>query len=678
MTGIPQPKTVKPIKVLGRGRAAQAILVDATFDSGKTVRCVEKRFSPGWLTRFIYRIGFQSPFAYQSNRDAILTCYYRRLVVSQILKGLGESTAVASPLYVRFDQPSRSWVLAAEWIQGRGVRPANADHRRPLRWIQEKLGFSQRKATSPPAEIDELVHVMRKLESQLHHWGLSGTGWQVSPTAIVSTANLLRVNDRYITIDLESGIPAVLVFRYLLDGLKRFQLPPFDELDSKSLRQWFQGERAQLARQLGSKEISELENHIEQLIGHHQAWKQSEVALFRSPQRWLKRSVRQSYRRECVRRWRQDKTIDHRLSSCLGANHFLFTLIWLMGLLPGRAGRLLSRFFGHQKYRQQLGHLITNPSIRRRFFGMRLSTGWRQLQAHGRIPHDSPAGWLAYQAHSFLSKVLTLKAHQFLTDRRHRNLELWRCWLLLSSPKYQTRHANRKIRLIIGRWRASQRITQSDANRIRQAVSAKQMRHYLRGFSYHLSLKLLSPFLAPFKIAGLIKLYETANPIYLLPFFATSILRVSATLVNRWLSRKDSPSHQVAISLSWLPIVGIASFPVQMYASNVQVSQFLIRDFASRLGKKFPIYGGEDSRLEIAMIQSTDWIFALMQLLTKTSSHEVVQQIEKETAGEIGLISSTHDEGERISIQSTEIQPPSRRENQTCPSDNQNRERLVA
>lgn len=675
--GIPQPRAVTDVRVLGCGRAAEAILVDATFECGKTVRCVEKRFSPGWLTRLIYRIGFQSPFAYKSNQNAILTCYYRRLVVSQILKGLDSTTKVAKPLYVRFDSSTRSWVLAAEWIRGRGIRPATANPDRPLQWIRKKLRLQQHQDTQTTSEVDELVEVMKQLESKLHQCGLGGTGWQVSPQAIVSTANLLRVDNHYVAIDLESGIPAVLVLRYLVDGIRRFQLPPFDDLDETVLARWYQLEREQLAERIGRQESSALDRNIEQLITHHQAWKQSELALFRSPLRWLKRSNRQSYRTECVRRWQQDKIIDQRVHNLVKARATAFALIWVAGLLPGRLGRLFSRLLGHQKYRQQLQTLLFNRQMRKRFIGVRLWRGWRELKKQGRVRLDSTPRWLSYQVNFLFSRTLSVKAHQVLTDPRHRKQELWRGWLLLSSPHYQTRHANRMIHGMIRQWETSKRLLPTDAQRIRQAVSAREMRHYMRGFSSHLSLKVLSPLLAPLKIAGLVSFYETTNPIYLAPLFATSALRFSATLVNRWASRKDTTSHHVALSLSWLPFVGILSFPVQMYASNKETSQFLIRDFASRLGKKLPIYGGEDSRLEIGVIRATDWIFGLMKLMATPSS-----KIARYEAGSSALVklgkTVRQQRVENVLIEKEQPPPASNQDHESSSNEKPNQERLAA
>ncbi len=244
---------------------------------GATVRCVEKVFAPGRLTRCIYRASFAAPFAYQSNRDAILACFYRRRVAAAIMAASNINVNVAYPSYVRFCDESKAWVLAAEWIDGRGVCPSQVDRTRIRSW------FRRGKVSSKAAEIDQLVGYMHQAESQLNESGLTGTGWQVAPRALVSTANLLRVDNRYTIIDLESGIPAVLVPKYILAGLRCGTAPPFDDLDPDRLRSWLQQNEKLLTFRIGIKPASELATDVERLIEHTARWKASELAPLRRP-----------------------------------------------------------------------------------------------------------------------------------------------------------------------------------------------------------------------------------------------------------------------------------------------------------------------------------------------------------------------------------------------------------
>ena len=272
-----QPVSVRPIRVLGHGRAAQAVLVEATMANGQKLRCVEKVFAAGWLTRTIYRLSFQAPFAYQTNRDAILACFYRRRVAAAVLEASDTSVRVARPLYVRFDEAQGSWILAAQWIEGRGIRPAPADRQRLRRCLFGRNAQRADDTTSGRSEVHTLVQTMHTLESLFARCGLIGSGWQVAPRAMVSTANLLREPNHYTIIDLESGIPAVLVPKYLLQGARRGSLPPFDDLDSNRLRRWLEEHERLLVFRLGTDKTEALRADIEKLIEQGQATSRDEV-----------------------------------------------------------------------------------------------------------------------------------------------------------------------------------------------------------------------------------------------------------------------------------------------------------------------------------------------------------------------------------------------------------------
>ncbi len=121
--GTIRPTSIRPLRVLGHGRAAEARLVSVTVEGGAEVLCVEKVFHPGLLTRLIYRASFLSPFAYQYNADAIKASFYRRRAAAAIVEAMIPEAKVAQPLYVRWDQDTQALVLASEFISGRGIIP---------------------------------------------------------------------------------------------------------------------------------------------------------------------------------------------------------------------------------------------------------------------------------------------------------------------------------------------------------------------------------------------------------------------------------------------------------------------------------------------------------------------------------------------------------------------------
>ncbi len=470
------PTDVHVVRELGKGRAATARLVDAAFRDGSTVRCVEKVFCPGRLTRAIYRIFFFAPFAYQFNRDAIMACFYRRRVAAEILQQAGVDVDVAAPLYVRFDAAAPGWVLAAEHVDGRGVRPTG---------LGEATG-----------EIDQLVSVMHRAKDALVQAGLTGSGWQVDPRAMVSTANLLRRGQRYTIIDLESGIPAILVPKYWLLAAGQRTWPPFDDLDAGQLRS------SRLAGQAD----------VDALMDHTARWKTCEPAP------------------------------------------------------------------------------------------LRLDT-WRRLVAR---------------------------------TRRHLSRTARATWHLLTRRRYQTYVGLRYIRRSIRRWESEQRIGSDEASDLVGQVDANEVATYARGMALHLAIKACSPWVVPAKYGGVAAAVVTGNAWFLLPWLLLPLARAVVTLSN-WLACGRSVRHTEALLWGCLPTVGSLAFPVQIFVRRPALAHFLIRDFASRIGRRLPIYGGKDSRTEMMLIRWSDHILVAMAWVFQT---DVSQQGDADHGATVGLSQS--------------------------------------
>lgn len=614
LTRSPSPISVRVLRTLGHGRAARAQLVDAVTDDGRTTRCVEKVFAPGLLTRIIYRLSFQSPFAYQSNRDAVLACYYRRRVAAAVLAGSDIEVSIASPLYVRFDPTDRAWVLAAEWIDGRGIKPAQPDMSRVRRWL-----WAGRQGSEPrgepekePEEIEALVNTMRGLETLLADCGLVGSGWQVAPRAMVSTANLLRCNERYTIIDLESGIPAVLVRRYLIAGARRGTLPPFDDLDGNRLQSWIDRNERLLTFRIGPDALAALRHDSRMLIEHSRRWKDSELALFRRPWRLLSRRGWVAYQQECFRRWRQDGVVDAATADDLQQRPVHSRLIWYAGLLPLSLGRLASRLAGRSDYRQGLWRFLRCPRARADQWQQLIERRRSRWSVSGRVAASTRLTTLTFCLNLLLAVWTPRRLHRFLMDPEDRRQTMTRGALLLLSPRYQAWYGQNRIEKSIRRWQESQRISEQEADQLRLDLHGSEVCAYTRGFGMHLALKAFAPIIVPAKVGGLAAFFSTGTLWFLLPLLATPMLRSAVTLINWYATRHQRIRHAEALATGWLPVVGSVAFPLQMFATRSKLSTFIIRDTASRIGTRIPIYGGNDSRTEIALIRATDLLVEFM------------------------------------------------------------------
>jgi hypothetical protein len=184
------------------------------------------------------------------------------------------------------------------------------------------------------------------------------------------------------------------------------------------------------------------------------------------------------------------------------------------------------------------------------------------------------------------------------------------------SPRYQSWFGQSRIEASIDRWESGKRISQHEARQLRQNLCGNEVRAYTRGFGMHLALKALTPFIIPAKVGGLAAFVASGNVWFLLPLLVNPVIRTGITLANWWSTRDQHIPHGEALVTGWLPVIGSIAFPLQMFSARPELSTFLVRDTASRLGQRVPIYGGVDSRTEIALIRSTDLLVEFMQVLS--------------------------------------------------------------
>ncbi len=613
-----QPTAVEPLSVLGHGRAAEARLVRVTDQRGETSLCVEKVFHPGWLTRFIYFACFQSRFAYQYNVDAISACFYRRRVAAGIVETIVPEAKVARPLYVRWDEETEALVLASEYIRGRGIVPQEVDASMLRRRFASYFAANKQSTPAPPAEIDTLLELMNRLEKVLVQCGLTGSGWQVCTRAMVSTANLLRTEQGYVVVDLESGIPSVLVPAYLMQAVRLGTLPLFDDLDANQLQSWLRANQGPLAQTLGEQKHQQLLDDAQRLIQHTENWKQSEPAILRRPRRLLTADFAQRFRWQAVDRWRRCDLVDQATAQRLSDSwRFLLTMTFLLGLIPGKVGRFAQRAWANSRFRQRLKRYCKDGAFRRQqrtAFARRKAAVWRSQQRVA-AQEDLDSMNARFVIHWFLSKLTPVGLHRWIVDRQQRRNQLSRMFLLCVSRRFQGEYGRFVIRSRIERWRQRSRLTEQQAEHLNDQLSSPAVDEYVRGFGLHVGLKLLLPIMMPLKVGGAAASVASGNPFYFLfMLMLLPLLRTSITLWRMIACRGSVSEFRQALLVGILPVVGSLAYPVQMHARFSHLSLFILRDFAGRVGCWLPIYGGKDSRTELKAIQSVNLIAELMEL----------------------------------------------------------------
>ncbi len=218
-----------------------------------------------------------------------------------------------------------------------------------------------------------------------------------------------------------------------------------------------------------------------------------------------------------------------------------------------------------------------------------------------------------YLLHRFFS-VLPRSVHRTLTDTNVLRKFATTCLLFLFSGRYQTWLGERQIAGAIDRWVDAKRMFDQEASDLRQSCSGTEVRVYSRGFGMHLTLKFLAPIFIPAKIGSVMAFIANGNAWFLVPLAATPILRMVVTMATWIQSRADHVRHREALAVAWIPFIGSVAYPFQMYASRPELSTFLIRDAASRIGCKLPIYGGSDSRTELAFIRFADFVVEALDI----------------------------------------------------------------
>jgi hypothetical protein len=611
------PHSIRTIKVLGRGRAAEARLVSATLQGGEERLCVEKVFRPGLLTRAIYRIAFQAPFAYQTCEHAILASFYRRRVAGAIALAMKASARVAEPYYVRWDAKTQSFVLACEYIRGRGILPQPLDSHSMRRWLASWVRQHDRFPAPASEEIRDLMARMTKLESLFRGCGLEGTGWQVCTRAMVSTANLLRAHDGYVVVDLESGIPAILVPSYVMGGLRIGALPPFDDLDRNRLRQWLADSGDQLVQELGRSRYELLAGDVERLIGHMQAWKKSELALARNKWFVFSRACREHFKARCVELWRRREIIDDAARRAIEPGRRIFSrATFLLGLIPGRAGRFLQRLWANRTYRVHVRRFFGDAPYRRAHLREFVSDCTERWRAAGRIATTRQFNGfdVPFMLNGLLAATTPASMHRSFSDSSHRRNVLIRMWLICVSARFQSEYGRYLIRSWLRQWEESGRITPLEAIQLRRQLSASDMDEYVRCFGMHMGLKLLLPLLTPLKYGGGAVSIMSGNLWFLFFLLLMPACRTAITLWRMLASKRPFTDYLDALVVGALPVIGSIAYPVQIYSRYRELSAFLLRDSAARLGRWVPVYGGKDSRVEIGAIRLMNLVAECLEI----------------------------------------------------------------
>lgn len=214
----------------------------------------EKTFRGSGLSSLISKgfniFSFQVANPYRRNYHASRTAFHRRNALALLSEFWFGEQMVAKAVYTRFDEEADSYVLAAEFVDGRGYEHKDNDAIRLL-W-----DFTRR----------------------MHESGFTGSTWQVNPRMAVTTANIRISKDgRPVLIDLESAMPAVHLFvpGLFAKGIKSGNFPLFDDVDYGRLWDYIDENSEIIREKLGDEKANGLVRHLERMEDHELLWKMS-------------------------------------------------------------------------------------------------------------------------------------------------------------------------------------------------------------------------------------------------------------------------------------------------------------------------------------------------------------------------------------------------------------------
>jgi hypothetical protein len=583
----PSTLTLGYIRTLGRGRGAR---VDLVRDRGSNRLIAEKVFGFGrglssLITNTLYRLCYQVPFPYRATASAVWAAYYRRKVLRLLTEYWFGVPCVADALYVRWDAESKAFVLGTEYIAGRGPRLSSPDPYLLQRWLGGR--------SLPPRPIDDmatLVAFMDRLRSHLRESGLTGAQWQVDRRTLVATANCLHDGDKWVVVDLESGVPAVTMPQYLLQGLRMGRLPLFDDTDFATLWLYVERHEEALSQRLGPDRLRDFRHVIKELEAHERLWKTGEIALLREPRRWMRPEDRTHIRRQALDRWLQEGRISPEAARRMAASTLRFLGHWAFGAIVGWA-RHGTQFVRNRDYRVA----VIAPHVTAWLLAGRLhaDTGAALL----RNPRLLLLGMLA------LSTMVPAPIVRFFRDAEYRTVTLRQAYRMLVDGDYQLSLAKQFISRRVEAWESAQRLTPAESEKLRHAMATPSAQEYVRGVGVHLALKACLPslLLDPLFVGAAV----TMGSLYpLAPLFIRS-LAITTYTVTRWIKRPDL-RFGAAFAVGLVPKLGILAYPSQLFTVHPELAAFLLRDCASRLGERLPIYGGRHTLTEYGCVRSTD------------------------------------------------------------------------
>ncbi|MCK4343307.1 MAG: hypothetical protein KAY37_16455 [Phycisphaerae bacterium] len=560
---------------------------------------------------FLYFLAYQGAFSAQVNPAAArVGVLWQKLIRRAAARKFGTESAVCDTYATFYDEELHSFGEINEWVDGRIWKFEVDEH------LFERWNFKG----EPPADLSsaEYVHkkiFMRELVNLLHEMGAPELARQYEWWTCKSQPNALKRLDADLSpregltaIDFRAGL-ALLPFLpmspadvwLILRGLGRGRLVQFDRSDPRKFQQFIAQHR---------DDFEDLQPVIEELEQQEPRHRRSLPDLTHHHYHLLTDAgLRKSIRAGTITGWRNLGRIDAEHAERLERRRGLFTLLFLVSLIP-LLGRFVLKMWGHARHRAHVGRMLTSWSyLCRALRGARLETliVWhrRGRASAERIIKlvDRP---VRYWAQRILAGWLPATWQRAITEPRFAWARLREklnfVWQMLRTPAFREQWLLEEVRL----GRAEGMLTGDEAEKISSQIKDPFIQKYLRCTAVHVCTVPITQIvmvLAGLAVGAYFLFVRQAGWgeavltgsgaaafIQLMPISPGSLTR-GLFVLYLMIRERDIRNYYIAAPISFLHVIGYLAFPLQMVAHDPALARFMAGRWAKSAVHFIPVFG---------------------------------------------------------------------------------------
>lgn len=567
---------------------------------------------------FLYFLAYQGSFSAQVNPASVrVGVLWQKLIRRAAAQRFGRKNAICDTYATFYDAELHSFGEINEWVDGR-IWKFEVDNQLFDRW---------RFKGPPPATVRSAEYVHKKLFMDelvrlLHEMGAPELARQYEWWTCKSQPNTLkRVNaedspsDGLTAIDFRAGL-ALLPFLpmspadvpLILRGLLRGRLVQFDRSDPKVFENFIARHHDDFADlqpvidELREKE-TEHRRGLPDITHHH-------VRLLTDGQ------LRKSVRAGAVTAWHSLDRIDDKHAARLRTRPLLFSVLWLVALIP-LLGPAVLKLWGHARKREHLRRMITSGRyLWRAWRGARIETLVR-WHRQGRVTDERARKLVNRPVRFWVQRILVgwmpatwhraFTEPSFAWERLRARVAF--VYNMLRHPVFREEWLLEQVRL----GQQEGMLTDAEARKIALQVKDPYIQKYLKCLAVHIctvpitQIVMVVVGLAVGAYALLSRdatwgeavLAGTAAGalIQLLPVSPGSIAR-GLFVLYLMVRERDIKNYYIAAPVSFIHVIGYLAFPLQMVAHDPALARFLAGRWAKSAVRVVPVFGERGALLE--------------------------------------------------------------------------------